>query len=168
MVKLFNIDGLPELLDISHYEFHVKDINDIFNAAGQILKLSQEWEKVYKEYAELKGVKLNSLQNSSLNKINNELNKAKNGKIISDEEHDNLEKIIMIKNYFMHDFKPKKYPKGYDCWFADINEELTLCYNYICEAIDYVNRLTILYKAEKDKTDNRFVITPKTIWDKGE
>ena len=173
MKKLFNVDGLPELLDIARSEFHVKDVNDIFTVAGQILKISQDWEKLYKEYAELKGIKLNSLQNSSLNKINNELNKAKNGKIISDEEHDNLEKIIMIKNYFMHefflnDFNPTEYPKGYDGWLADISEELTLCYNYICEAIDYVNRLTILYKAETDKTDKRFVITPKTIWDKGE
>ena len=82
MAKLFNVDGLPELLDIAHYEFHVKEVSDIFNAAGQILKLTQEWEKAYKEYAELKEVKLNSLQNSSLNKINNELNKAKNGKTI--------------------------------------------------------------------------------------
>ena len=159
MIKLFNVDGLPKLLDIAHYEFQFKDINDIFTAAGQILKLSQEWEKAYKEYAELKGVKLNGLQNSSLNKINNELNKAKNGKIISDEEHDNLEKIIMIKNYFMHEFFLNDFkPKDYDCWLADINEELTLCYNYICEAVDYVENLI---DAQLCRPIKRL-----TIWDK--
>ena len=174
MIKLFNVDGLPELLNIAHYEFHIKDVNDIFNAAGQILKLSQDFEMAYKDYAILRELKVNNLQNSSLNKINNELNKENKGKIITDEEHDNLEKIIMVKNYFMHeffvnDFEPNDYPNGYDGWLADINKELNLCYNYICEAVDYVNKMAILFKAEKENADKRYIITPKTIWDnKGE
>ena len=164
MAKLFNVDGLPKLLDIARYEFHVKDINGIFDAAGRILQLSQDLERAYKDYAETKGLKVKSLQNSSLNKINNELHKENKGKFITDEEHDNLEKIIMVKNYFMHefflnDFEPKDYPKGYDGWLADINEKLTLCYNYICEAVDKVNNML-------DENSGKNQIKRPTIWDK--
>ena len=163
-MKLFNVDGLLELTGTNRYEFKLNDINDVFNAAGQILKLSQELEQTYKKYAELKELNVKNLQNSSLNKINNELNKEGNGKKISDKVHDELEKVILVKNYFMHefflkDFQEQSHPNGYDAWLADLSEKLTLCYNYICEMVDCVNNM--IEEAQGKNQTRR-----PTIWDK--
>ena len=152
MAELFNVSGIPDFERTQEF-FKVTDAESTFNAIGKIIRLSQEWERTYKDFCIERNADINDLETSCLNKINRELKKEKNG-IISEEIRDNLRKIIDIRNYINHEFFLKSFNGNYEL----INEQLNDAYFLIGEATDYVDNLRDAHNGER-------ALRP-TIWDK--
>lgn len=92
--------------------FTIKDYpDDIYNAVGQIIKASQEWEREYKKLATMLGLPVKNIDNSSLNKLNDALKKHH---IIIKKDYNNLRKVIEIRNYINHYFFVKKFESQYN------------------------------------------------------
>lgn len=138
MAELFNVSDIPDFERTQEF-FKVVDAESTYREVGRIVKYSQEWERDYKDFCIEREAEIKSLENSSLKKLNNELEKKG---IIDKETHDKLEKIIYIKNYISHEFFIKSFNGDYDL----INEQLNDAFFLIWEATDCVNNLRDKYK----------------------
>ena len=142
---LFNIE-VPDLLP-GVDRVSVGDVNsldDVFRAFGKITLICNEWEKKYKEYANLK--ELDVTDKSSLAHIHRKLEK-----IIDKKVYDSVMNVIDVRAHFEHEFLYSlfNYDKNslrdggtqiaYD--YKNIKTVLDLCYNLFMEGIDYVSNL---------------------------
>ncbi len=138
--------------------FEIKDYpNDIYNAVGQIIKSSQEFEQVFKELARKLKVSIKDINISSLNRINKKL-EAQN--LISKEDYNNLSKVIEIRNRINHEFFLNDFLKSFSCYeekISTLNNILNVSQFAIFEATDVVNN-----KLDKLNGDN---IMRPTIFD---
>ena len=114
--------------------FTIKNQYDIFNAVGQIIKASQEWETQYKEYASRMNLEVKNLDLATLNKLNYALKEQ--GKI-TDKEFFNLKQVIKIRNYINHEFFIRDFNKE----VGDIDFKLNQAMFLIYEAADLVANL---------------------------
>ena len=109
-----------EIKFMENQYFTIKDYpNDIYNAVGQIIKASQEWEVKYKKLAVKLELPVKNIDNSSLNKLNDALKKHN---IIIEKDYNNLKKVIEIRNYINHDFFIDKFDRNYDDYDLKIKE----------------------------------------------
>lgn len=138
--------------------FSIKDFPcDIYNAVGQIIKASQEWEQEYKELAKLCNVPIKKINNSSLNKLNEALKKEN---LISHKEYNDLKEVIELRNYINHDFFLDVFQTAFD-----------RCERPIEKLEEFLNRTQFLIFEATDVIDNKIDklrdsnITRPTIFD---
>ncbi len=138
--------------------FEIKDYpNDIYNAVGQIIKSSQEFEQVFKELARKLKVSIKDINISSLNRINKKL-EAQN--LISKEDYNNLSKVIEVRNRINHEFFLNDFLKSFSCYeekISTLNNILNVSQFVIFEATDVVNN-------KLDKLNGNNIMRP-TIFD---
>jgi arginine decarboxylase-like protein len=79
--------------------FTIRNHNDVFDAVGQIIKASQEWEVEYKDYATRAKIEIDNLDYATLRRINSQLKEQ--GKI-SEKEFNDLQKVIKLRNFINH------------------------------------------------------------------
>lgn len=80
--------------------FNINGFNDVYMPVGKIIEASQELEQTFKQYAFLKGVKLENLELRTLNKLNNEFHQKE---FYDDELYEKLKFIIDRRNYINHE-----------------------------------------------------------------
>lgn len=110
--------------------FEINEFNDIYKAVGKIIESSQELEKTFKRYAFFKGVKLENLELSTLNKLNNEFHKKG---FYDDELYEKLKFIIDRRNYINHEL------------FLELRKTNILDYNKVSDNLNAT--LFLIYEA---------------------
>lgn len=131
--------------------FTVRDYpNDVFCAVGKIIKYSQEWERDFKQLANLYCLPLKKINNSSLNKLNEAFKKEG---FIGKKEFSVFKEVIKFRNYINHDFFLKDFSRP----FEEIEEILNMAQFLIFEATDVTNN-----KIDALKGDN---IMRPTVFD---
>ncbi len=131
-------------------KYKIDHSRDAFYAIGELIKLSQELECEYKKLGEKLGKKAGSLNNLSLNKINNMLNSENK---ISSKDYDNLRQVIKIRNYINHWYFINEFAESYERQEKILN----ICHMILLEGSDVVNNLI-------DNIDGVGVVRP-TIFD---
>ena len=122
--------------------FTIEDYpNDVYNAVGQIIKASQEWEREYKKLAGMLNIPVKNIGNSSLNKLNDALKKHN---IIIEEDYNRLKKVIQIRNYINHSFFVTDFDRQYDS-YEQMIEKLQ----------NYLNTAQLLIYEATDVIDNK-------------
>jgi len=114
--------------------FNIRNHNDVFDAVGQIIKASQEWEMQYKDYALRLEIEVEKLDIATLNKLNYALKDQ--GKI-TDKEFFDLKRVIRLRNYINHEFFIEDFYKEIEFIDKKLNEIMFL----IFEATDLVSNL---------------------------
>ena len=114
--------------------FTIKNHNDVFDAVGQIIKASQEWEMQYKDYALRQKIDVENLDNATLNRLN--YARREPGKI-TDKEFFDLKRIIRLRNYINHEFFIEDFNKEIEYLDQKLNQIMFL----ILEATDLVSNL---------------------------
>ena len=130
---------------------------DVYNAVGQIIKVSQEWEQEYKKLAELLNIPIKKIGKSSLNKLNEALKKEN---LINPKEYDDLKKVIKIRNYINHDFFLSDFQKqfeSYEQYIETLEKILNSAQFLIFEATDVIDN-------KIDKLNDSSIVRP-TIFD---
>ena len=79
----------------------LKDEKDIYLAVGEIIKISQEWEKELRDLCKLSNCEIENLEIATLNK---QIDILHNKQILDNEEYEKLKEIIKIRNYINHQF----------------------------------------------------------------
>ena len=134
--------------------FEINEFNDIYKAVGKIIESSQELEKTFKRYAFFKGVKLENLELSTLNKLNNEFHKKG---FYDDELYEKLRFIIDRRNYINHEL------------FLELRKTNILDYNKVSDNLNAT--LFLIYEASDliqnfiDEINGQFGNRP-TIFDR--
>ena len=114
--------------------FTIKNHNDVFDAVGQIIKASQEWEMQYKDYALRQKIDVENLDYATLNRLNYAMREQ--GKI-TDKEFFDLKRIIRLRNYINHEFFIEDFNKEIEYLDQKLNQIMFL----ILEATDLVSNL---------------------------
>lgn len=114
--------------------FEIKEWDDIYKAIGKIIESAQEWEIEYKKLAMLLDIKIDKIDTSSLNRINNNLFKEKK---LAQKDYDNLKQVINDRNYINHEFFLKYRQDCKD--FEEIGEKLSHILFLIHEANDIIS-----------------------------
>lgn len=114
--------------------FTIRNHNDVFDAIGQIIKASQEWEMLYKDYASRLKIEVENLDIATLNRLNYALKEQ--GKI-SDKEFFDLKRVIRLRNYINHEFFIEDFNKEIEFIDKKLNEINFL----IFEATDLIANL---------------------------
>ena len=107
--------------------FTIKNHNDVFDAVGQIIKASQEWEMQYKDYALRQKIDVENLDYATLNRLNYAMREQ--GKI-TDKEFFDLKRIIRLRNYINHEFFIEDFNKEIEYLDQKLNQImfLILCF----------------------------------------
>ena len=103
--------------------FTIKNHNDVFDAVGQIIKASQEWEMQYKDYALRQKIDVENLDYATLNRLNYAMREQ--GKI-TDKEFFDLKRIIRLRNYINHEFFIEDFNKEIEYLDQKINQIMFL------------------------------------------
>lgn len=134
--------------------FEINEFNDIYKVVGKIIESSQELEKTFKRYTFFKGVKLENLELSTLNKLNNEFHKKG---FYDDELYEKLKFIIDRRNYINHEL------------FLELRKTNILDYNKVSDNLNAT--LFLIYEASDfiqnfiDEINGQFGNRP-TIFDR--
>lgn len=118
--------------------------DDVYNAVGQIIKASQEWEQDFKNLAYLLNLSIKNINTSSLNKLNEALKKNHQ---ISKEKYERLKKVISVRNYINHIFFLEKFAKScstnltYNEYLENLQAYLNFAQDVIFEATDVINNI---------------------------
>lgn len=131
--------------------------NDIYNAVGQIIKASQEWEQEYKKLALLLNIPTKKVSNASLNKLNEAL--KKDG-LISYNEYNDLKNVIKIRNYINHDFFLIDFQKEFDSF----EQQIEMLENFLNSAQFLIFEATDLIDNKIDVLQGSTFVRP-TIFD---
>ena len=115
--------------------------NDIYNAVGQIIKASQEWEREYKKLAAMLNIPVKNIDNSSLNILNDALKKHN---IIIEKDYNRLKKVIRIRNDINHYFFVREFDRQYASYEQKIKKMQ-----------DYLNTAQFLIYEATDVIDNK-------------
>ena len=110
----------------------INSIDDIFIGAGKILKVSQEWEQLYKEFCSLFDLKIKDYSHVTLNKMTKELFKSQ---VIDKLEYEKLDEIIHLRNQFYHQYfldNEWSFP------LKEVEETLNSILYLINDSIDYI------------------------------
>ena len=138
--------------------FKIKDYpNDIYNAVGQIIKASQEWEEKYKELANMLDIPVKNIGKSSLNKLNDALKKHN---IILENDYNNLKKVIEIRNYINHDF----FIKCFNCKYNDYDTMIEKMQSFLNNAIFLIFEATDVIDNKIDELKGSIFKRP-TVFD---
>ena len=114
--------------------FNIRNHNDVFDAVGQIIKASQEWEVEYKDYATRAKIEIDNLDYATLRRINAQLKEQ--GKI-SEKEFNDLQKVIKLRNFINHEFFLVDFNKEIEYLDEKLNNIMFL----IFEATDVVSNM---------------------------
>lgn len=114
--------------------FTIRNHNDVFDAVGQIIKASQEWEVEYKDYATRAKIEIDNLDYATLRRINAQLKEQ--GKI-SEKEFNDLQKVIKLRNFINHEFFLVDFNKEIEYLDEKLNNIMFL----IFEATDVVSNM---------------------------
>ena len=114
--------------------FTIRNHNDVFDAVGQIIKASQEWEVEYKDYATRAKIEIDNLDYATLRRINAQLREQ--GKI-SEKEFNDLQKVIKLRNFINHEFFLVDFNKEVEYLDEKLNNIMFL----IFEATDVVSNM---------------------------
>jgi len=114
--------------------FTIRNHNDVFDAVGQIIKASQEWEVEYKDYATRAKIEIDNLDYATLRRINAQLKEQ--GKI-SEKEFNDLQKVIKLRNFINHEFFLVDFNKEIEYLDKKLNNIMFL----IFEATDVVSNM---------------------------
>ena len=112
--------------------FSIKDVEDIYPAIGKIIQQSQEWEMLFRELCSLCGAKVDDLEISTLNRMNNELFR---NKVFDEKKYNKLREIISLRNYINHIFFTEK---GWSFPFNEVEETLNSISYLIFEGMDFI------------------------------
>ena len=114
--------------------FNIRNHNDVFDAVGQIIKASQEWESVYKDFAFRLKIEIENLDYATLRRIN--LLVKEQGKV-TEKQFFNLQQVIKLRNYINHEFFLKDFNRDVEWLEEKLNEIQFL----IFEATDLISNL---------------------------
>ncbi len=116
--------------------------DDVYRAVGQIIKAAQELERDFKKLTTRLSLSVKNVNNSSLNKLNDALNKHG---VISDDYYEKMKKVIFIRNYvnhtfFIEDFEDNSLP--FDEFRNLLGKKLTDALFMIFEAHDVISNIS--------------------------
>lgn len=140
-------------------KFIIKDFpTDVYKYVGEIIEKAQNFEKSYKELANLLKVKVKKVENSSLNKLNEALKKEN---LISQKEFENLQAVINIRNYINHTFYLEHFQKQYESISYDdhikyLEKYLNSAIYLIFEATDVIDNKIDYIKGKNIKRPTIF------------
>lgn len=124
-------------------EFTIENFpDDVYRAVGQIIKAAQELERDFKKLTTRLSLSVKNVNNSSLNKLNDALNKHG---VISDDYYEKMKKVISICNYvnhtfFIEDFEDNSLP--FDEFINLIGKKLSAALFMIFEAHDVISNIS--------------------------
>ena len=124
-------------------EFTIENFpDDVYRAVGQIIKAAQELERDFKKLTTRLSLSVKNVNNSSLNKLNDALNKHG---VISDDYYEKMKKVISIRNYvnhtlFIEDFEDNSLP--FDEFRNLLGKKLTAALFMIFEAHDVISNIS--------------------------
>lgn len=111
--------------------FNIKNQDNIYNAVGQIIKASQEWEMQYKEYARRLKLDMQNYDYATIRRLNFIL-REKN--VLSEKEFNDLQQVVALRNYINHEFFLKDFYKDE----KELNDKLNNIMFLIYEATDLI------------------------------
>lgn len=124
-------------------EFTIENFpDDVYRAVGQIIKAAQELERDFKKLTTRLSLSVKNVNNSSLNKLNDALNKHG---VISDDYYEKMKKVISIRNYvnhtfFIEDFEGNSLP--FDEFRNLLGKKLSAALFMIFEAHDVISNIS--------------------------
>ena len=124
-------------------EFTIENFpDDVYRAVGQIIKAAQELERDFKKLTTRLSLSVKNVNNSSLNKLNDALNKHG---VISDDYYEKMKKVISIRNsvnhtFFIEDFEDNSLP--FDEFRNLLGKKLTAALFMIFEAHDVISNIS--------------------------
>lgn len=124
-------------------EFTIENFpDDVYRAVGQIIKAAQELERDFKKLTTRLSLSVKNVNNSSLNKLNDALNKHG---VISDDYYEKMKKVISIRNYvnhtfFIEDFEDNSLP--FDEFRNLLGKKLSAALFMIFEAHDVISNIS--------------------------
>ena len=118
--------------------FNIRNHNDVFDAVGQIIKASQEWEVEYKDYATRAKIEIDNLDYATLRRINAQLKEQ--GKI-SEKEFNDLQKVIKLRNFINHEFFLVDFNKEIEYLDEKLNNIMFLIFEATDVVLNMIERL---------------------------
>lgn len=124
-------------------EFTIENFpDDVYRAVGQIIKAAQELERDFKKLTTRLSLSVKNVNNSSLNKLNDALNKHG---VISDDYYEKMKKVISIRNYVNHTFFIEDFednPLPFDEFRNLLGKKLSAALFMIFEAHDVISNIS--------------------------
>ncbi len=112
---------------------------DVYNAVGQMIYHTQEWENEYKKLASILSITVEKAEISSIYELNEALQPYGQ---FEKKELDDLKGVIKIGNYLNHEifsYYSSKVKENYYAGIAYIEEYLNAAHSLIFEAIDVID-----------------------------
>jgi len=122
----------------------INSIDDIFIGAGKILKASQEWEQLYKEYCSLFDLNVKDYSHITLKAMTKKLFKSK---VIDELEFEKLIEIIQLRNQFYHQYF---LDNEWSSPLEEVEETLNSILYLINDSIDFIQNK--IYEHKKTAT----------------